>query len=380
MIYRVLHVVRPARGGMKKHLEILFRGLNCEKYHLYLAAPPDDEIITSLEPFARKIFPVPIAEGWDPIRDWQIVRTLCSLIKSERIDLVHTHGLRAGVLGRLAALFAGHRAAVATFHNLLDAKTSFFVFIRFLQAFLNRFATSHIITVSKALQEEVQKYTWTPPEKITVIYNGIDQQVFSNRGTLPLLTPLSFGLPRNLPVVGAVARLEPRKGIKYLIEAVPLVDKYYGPAYFFIVGDGPERESLEELAKKMNLTERVVFTGFRSDIPRLLSLFDLAVIPSVQEGLSIFCLEALASGLAVVATSVGGLREIIRDGETGVLVPPADPAALARAVGELLKNREFAALLARQGRELVARNFSHTQMIKKTEQIYEKVLMERILK
>ncbi|MDH7576316.1 MAG: glycosyltransferase family 4 protein [Bacillota bacterium] len=346
MIYKVLHVVRPVQGGIKKHLLVLLQGFNNKKYHCFLAAPPDHDLVSSLGPFARKIFSVPIAEGWYPARDWQVVRILCDIINKEKFDLVHTHGIRAGILGQMAALLAGHRAVVATIHNSQNPRIPFFTFFRLLQALLYRVSVSHVIAVSEALKGEIQKYEWMPAERITVIYNGIDYRVFKGYEA-PRTLPPSFGLSRDLPVIGTAARLEPRKGIKYLIEAIPFVDKWYGPAYFIIVGDGPERESLEGLVKKMNLSERVIFTGYRSDIPPLLSHFDLVVIPSIQEGLSIFCLEALASGRAVIATSVGGLPEIIRNGRTGVLVPPADPVALAQAIGELLKNRELAVYLGR---------------------------------
>lgn len=371
MAYKVLHVVRPAQGGIKRHLEVLFSGLNRERYLLYLAAPPDSELFTSLRPFAQKFYPVPIGEGWYPSRDWNIVLHLRRIIRDEKIDLVHTHGVRAGILGQMAALAAGSPRVVATIHNSQNPRDRFFIFFRLVQGFLNRIATNHIITVSKALKDEVRSYEWTPAHKITVIYNGINPDDYKRE---PLLSLSALGLTGDLPVVGTVARLEPKKGIRYLIEAVPLIEREYGPVYCLIIGDGPERNALEERVRQMKLTERIKFLGFQKDIQRLIQLFDVVAVPSIQEGLSIFCLEALASARPVVASAVGGIPEIIRDGQTGILIHPADPGALARGVVSLLSNRELAQKLAIQGQQLVFSEFSQCQMLRKTEEIYEKIL------
>ncbi|HHW41964.1 MAG TPA: glycosyltransferase family 4 protein [Syntrophomonadaceae bacterium] len=371
MAYKVLHVVRPAQGGIKRHLEVIFSGLNRERYLLYLAAPPDSELFTSLRPFAQKVFPVSIGEGWHPFRDWNILVHLRRIIRDEKIDLVHTHGVRAGILGQMAALAAGNPCVVATIHNSQNPGERFFIFFRLVQGFLNRTAANHIITVSKALKDEVRSYQWTPAHKITVIYNGINPDDYKCRPLLPFST---LGLSGDLPVVGTVARLEPKKGIRYLIEAVPLIEREYGPVNCVIIGDGPERSALEELVRRMKLTERIKFLGFQKDIPQLIRLFDVVAVPSIQEGLSIFCLEALASARPVVASAVGGIPEIIKDGRTGILVPPADPEALAHGVLTLLRDRELAQKLATQGRQLVSSEFSEYQMLRKTEEIYEKVL------
>ncbi len=371
MAYKVLHVVRPAQGGIKRHLEVLFSGLSRERYLLYLAAPPDSELFTSLRPFAQKVFPVSIGEGWHPSRDWNIILHLRRIIRDEKIDLVHTHGVRAGILGQMAALAAGNPPVVATIHNSQKPRERFFIFFRLVQGFLNRIAANHIITVSKALKDEVRSYQWTPAHKITVIYNGINPDDYKCQ---PLLPFSALGLTGGLPVVGTVARLEPKKGIRYLIEAVPWIERQYGPVNCVIIGDGPERNALEELVRRMKLTERIKFLGFQKDIPRLIQLFDVVAVPSIQEGLSIFCLEALASARPVVASAVGGIPEIIKDGRTGILVPPADPEALAHGVLTLLRDRELAQKLATEGRQLVSREFSQYQMLRKTEEIYKKVL------
>lgn len=373
MPYKVLHIVRPAAGGIKKHLEVIFSKISRQRYLLYLAVPPTSELITALRPFAQKVYPVPIEEHL-PLKDcWRVVRCLRRIIEEEGIDLVHTHGVRATVLGQIAALGVASARVVATFHNTLD-KGSFFILLGFFLGFLNRFAGTQVIAVSQAVKWELCRYLRVPSDRVEVIYNGIDPEEYQLQ-LLPLLPPLDFD--EGLPVIGTVARLEQRKGIRYLIEALPLIEREYKPVNCVVIGEGPERAVLEKRVKELGLAGRVKFLGFQEDILRFIQFFDVVVIPSLQEGQSIFCLEALACSRPVVASAVGGIPEIIRHGETGILVPPADPGAIADAVLTLLKDRELAKRLAMAGRELVLTRFTQEQMLRKTEEVYEKVLEGR---
>lgn len=373
MAVKVLHVVRPVKGGMKKHLEILFGGLDPERYLLYLAAPPGSELFTDLHPFIKGKVPVPIEETWHSLRNWQAIHTLSRVIRVHNIDLVHTHGIMAGAIGQTAALFAGCGRVVATVHNFLNPGTPFFGAYRSFLALLARISISHMITVSDALKLEIQRLKWLPEDRITVVYNGLDACDYRVEVEKPILRK-ALGIPGVLPVVGTVARLEPNKGVRFFLEAAKHIDKEYGPVYLLVVGDGPEREFLQSLAGGLGLAGRVLFIGFRNDVPRLLPLLDVAVIPSLKEGLSIFCLEALAAGRPVVASAVGGLPELIQHGRTGLLVPPGDSGALARAIVTLLRNRVVADTLGRRGREMVAGRFTREQMLAGTIKVYEMVL------
>ncbi|MGB9791951.1 MAG: glycosyltransferase family 4 protein [Thermacetogeniaceae bacterium] len=367
----MLHVVRPVAGGIRKHLETIFSGINREKYLLYLAAPPSSELLTALCPFAQKIFPVPIGEDLT-LRDyWRVVHCLRRILKDEGIDLIHTHGVRAAVLGQMAALGVSSARVVTTFHNSLDIEGSFFIFLRFVLGFLNRLAASQVIAVSHAVKYEICRYLRVPSHRVEVIYNGIEPKEYQRQFSAPF-TPLDFA--EDLPVVGTVARLEHRKGIRYLIKALPLIERKYKPVNCVVIGEGPERDALEKMVEELSLTDRVKFLGFQEDIVQFIRLFDVVVIPSVQEGQSIFCLEALACKRPVVASAVGGIPEIIRHEETGILVPPADPEAIADAVITLLRDQEMAKRLAETGQKLVFDKFTQEQMLIKTEEVYERVL------
>ncbi|MGB4504743.1 MAG: glycosyltransferase family 4 protein [Syntrophaceticus sp.] len=373
MTANVLHVVRPAQGGMKKHLVTLFEGLEKEGFALYLAAPASSDLTVVLRPFTRKTFMIQFDENNNPLQNWRAICSLAQIIRNEKIDLVHTHGVRAGMIGQTAALLARCRKVLATIHNMHNTTLPFANVLRILQSSLMRLAVSHTITVSETLKYELERHMWIPQEKTTVIYNGIDSDLFlSSAG----ISRAAVGIPEDVPVIGTVARLEPAKGIKYLLEAAYLIDKEYGPVYFLIVGDGPDRESLQQQARMLGIEEKVIFYGFSSDIPSLLPVFDIAAIPSLREGMSIFCLEALAAGLPVVASAVGGLTEIISPEKTGFLVPPGDPQALAETLLLLLHNREMAVSLGSKGKEMVVQYFTCSRMIEKTKEIYTMVLRE----
>lgn len=282
---------------------------------------------------------------------------------------MHTHGVRAGIVGQAAALIAGCGKVVATMHNMINyGMMPFSMAFQSMHRILMRRTVRRLITVSEVIKKDIMKYRLFPPEMVTVIYNGVDVALFSKNSCSD--RKISF----NGPVIGTVARLEPAKGIKYLLDAAAIIDKEYPWVYFVIVGDGPERNFLQQYAISLGIERRVFFFGFRNDVPSLLPLFDIAVIPSVQEGLSIFCLEALAAGCPVVASDVGGLAEIIIPYKNGLLVPPKNPRALADALVELLKNRTWAAALGRQGREMVEQKFTYEKMLERTKEVYAQVL------
>jgi len=311
---------------------------------------------------------LPLNESLHPLETWMIVCSLAQFIREEKIDLVHTHGIMAGIVGQAAALIAGCEKVVATMHNLINRRIPFSKAFLTMHGMLMRRTVHTLITVSEAIKKDIVKYRLFPPEMVTVIYNGVDVELFSKKGCLDQ----KFSIKG--PVVGTVARLEPAKGIKYLLDAAAIIDKDHPWVYFVIVGDGPERILLQQYTKQLGIEKKVYFFGFRDDVPNILPLFDVAVIPSVEEGLSIFCLEAMAAGCPVVASDVGGLTEIIIPRKNGLLVPPKNPKALADAIVAVLKNRRWAAALGRQGREMVAQKFTSEKMLERTMKIYAQVL------
>ena len=180
-------------------------------------------------------------------------------------------------------------------------------------------------------------------------------------------------IERSRPVVLTVARLDEQKGHRYLLEAAAQIPE----AQFVLAGDGPLRTSLEAQARSLGVEERVKFLGYRSDIADLLADCDVFVLPSLYEGLPLSILEAMSAGKPVIATHIGGTDEAVIAGETGLLVPPANPTALAAAIRSVLTDRPLAQRLASAGRARVEQEFSATKMVQQVMDVYDELLAKR---
>jgi L-malate glycosyltransferase len=225
-------------------------------------------------------------------------------------------------------------------------------------------------------------------ERIEVIRNGLDLSRFARpAGGADVRREL--GLPAQAPLVLLLARLTPQKGIEVFLEAAAAVNRRFPETHFLIVGDlytgtgkgtverdGSYMESLRGLAARFGVGDRVIFTGFRSDVPELLSQATLSVLPSIEgEGLPNAIMESMAAGVPVVATRVGGSAEVVgEDGVAGLLVPPRDPAALGEAVCAVLADRELALRLGREARSRMQHHFSLERMVRQTENLYAGLL------
>jgi glycosyltransferase involved in cell wall biosynthesis len=213
-----------------------------------------------------------------------------------------------------------------------------------------------------------------PPDRCLVVHEGIDLEHVA--AAPPANVHAELWLPRHAPIVGNIAALAPHKGQRYLVDAAALVVREVPDARFVILGEGELRPQLEKQVREHHLEKHVALPGFRPDALSLLKGFDLFVMSSVTEGLGTSILDAMACGKAVVGTRAGGIPEVVADGQTGLLVPPRDPAALARAIVELLsdpqrRDRMGAAALAR-----VRARFSADRMVRETLQVYTRLLRE----
>ncbi len=275
-------------------------------------------------------------------------------VARERIDVVHTHMDVADFYGALAGRLGGARCVVATKHAPDEFRTRP-TWKRYPFLVLERLAyemEDAVIVVSEGLASFLEEAERLPRRKMVVIGHGIDG--VSGAGPRPE-TRRALGLPPLDPLLGAVGRLSPEKGHGVLLRALPTILATFHRVGVVLVGDGPSRSELEAETRRLGIADRVVFLGQRRDVPVVLAALDLFVQPSLYEGFGISLLEAMAAGLPIVASRVGGIPEVVQDGATGLLVPPRDPAALASAVIRLLRDREEAGRLgaaaARRARE-----------------------------
>lgn len=208
-------------------------------------------------------------------------------------------------------------------------------------------------------------------EKIDVVHDGIDVDTIAKRPRLDLHS--EYWLPHGVPVIINVGALVGHKGQRYLVEAMPLVMREVPDAHLVIFGEGELRAPLEKQIKQLNLTRRVLLPGFREDVLSLMKSADLFVMSSVTEGLGSAVLDAMAMGHAVVGTKAGGIPEAVVPGETGLLVEPADAKGLARAIVQLLKDRDLRTRLGEAGRARVKQHFDVDHLVDGTLAVYQRV-------
>ena len=220
--------------------------------------------------------------------------------------------------------------------------------------------------------------------KIAVIRNGVDLTRFDDLPS-PVTLRRELGLPDDTPIVGVVSRLTRLKGLEQFLEAAAIVRSCVPTVRFLVVGetnpmDRQYLRELQEYAARCGVAEHVTFTGLRTDVPAMLAGFTVSVMPSLNEALSNVVLESMAAGAPTVATRVGGTPEAVIDGVTGILVQPADSAALADAIVHLLNNPQLAAQLGRAARAHIADHFSVRRMVRATEDLYTDLLERKLRK
>jgi len=360
----VFHLVEDLKtGGAERVIADIVEGLDRKRFEarvwcLTRGGETADELL-------EKGVEVRILGIWSYHNPLNIIR-LSRLLKKEKPDIVHTHGYFASVIGRLAAKKAGLPIIITHVHSTYwEYKKRHLLIERYLSR-----CTHRIICCSEAVKNFVTGHEKIKEDKTVVIYNGVDEERF-----LPVQDPspvrARLGIDRESPVVGTVSSLTPHKGQKYLIQAAAKIREKYPATRFLIVGDGPLRRSLEEQALELSLQSSLIFTGARRDIPDLLSLMDIFVLPSSsREGLGIAIIEAMAMEKPTVATDIGGIPEVVQDGETGLLVRPGDSAALAKAIIELIDNPDRAKAMGKKGRNRFAQKFTRKTMLSKIEDLY----------
>ena len=296
----------------------------------------------------------------DPSAVWRLYR----FFRDRAPDVVHTHLWGADLWGRLAARAAGVRNLVSTAHNVDTWKRGYHFAVD------RRLAprTTHLVAVSGQVREFYESHG-VGRGRWRVIYNGILETK-----ALPRVRGDAFrelGIGGDDRVVGLVGRLVPAKAPQVFLRAVARASARVPNLKALVVGDGPLRDSLREEVARLGLGSRVVFAGLRKDVPALLAGTDQVVFSSEREGLSIAMLEAMAAGVPVVATRVGGTPELIEDGASGILVPPGQPDVLGDRIAEVLLDAGLAGRLAAGARDRVGKRFSLHKMVADHQELYQ---------
>ena len=304
-----------------------------------------------------------------PLRDLYALKALRRQIREGRPEIIHTHTSKAGFLGRLAARLEHVPHIIHTPHGHVfggyfsPAASRLFIGLERLAA---RW-TDRIVTLTDAEAAQHLALGIGRPEQFITIASGVDLDDIASAAPVRL-TPHG-------PVIGTVGRLTSIKGHQHLIDAVPEILRRCPAANVALVGDGELRQALTERARRLDVNSRVIFTGYREDIPALIAGMDVFVLPSLNEGMGRVLVMAMALGKPIVASRVGGVPELLGQGEAGLLVPPADPRALADAICTLLADPVRAKTLGEVGRRR-APAYSADAMVQALARLYREVLSD----
>jgi len=296
---------------------------------------------------------------------------LARRLRKAQVDLVHAHDFKSDLVSVMASRLAGV-PVVTTVHGYIAVTGKSQLYKR-LDLMLLR-AMDRVIVVSETMKRDLGG-RGVAGKRLAVVRNGIaiDTYEFGRRSRT---LRAESGLPEDAPVVGHIGRLSPEKGQARLLRTFPRVLEAVPRARLFIVGDGPEMRALQELARSLGLEEATRFLGYREDVREVFANLDLLVLSSDTEGLPNVVLEAMAMGVPVVATAVGGTPEVVEHGVTGLLVPAGDEGALAAAIVETFARPEAAADRVRRARAFVEGHCSMEALIRSTHQMYRELVAE----
>ncbi len=376
---RVLMVVRPASGGMREHVLSLSSGLAERGHAVEVAAPAASDVAHAARNAGFEVHTVPIAGPLHPLEDPRAVVALRRIVRDGDFDLVHAHGFKAGFVGRLGNALSGSGPFVVTAHNhvLRREETSASAKWRYrtVERALTR-SVSHYIAVSDSIRAELIDDYGIAAERVTTVRNGVAPEAFVAEQDR-FGCRRAIGIAAETPTFGLAARFSTQKGLRHLISSLAEVQRVVPGALLLLGGSGPQESELREQAAALQVSSAIRWLGQVDDMPAFLAALDVYVSPSVTEALGLGLIEAGLAGVPTVATDVGGVGEVVLADKTGLLVPPADPPALAKAIVRLLTHRDFAHTLADAARERCLTEFDPRHMIDGTLDVYAAVLGSR---
>ena len=357
-------------AGTERHILELAEGLRALDVPVRIGCPAPS--VLGERAAAARIPTVTIQKGG--LYDAPAIRILTGLLRAGEIDLIHAHNGRTGLAAAVSTWRAGLGRTVATQHFITPGRLRQGAVKRALSAVAHGWTNAriaHFVAISGAVRDAMLARGDAGPERITVVPNGLS--VPAPRPGAAARVRAEFYLAPGTPLVVCVARLEREKDLPTLLAALPAVARAVPGVRCLIVGDGADRAALAQRLADLGLAETVTLTGFRPDPLDFIAAAEVFVLPSPAEPFGLAILEAMALGRPVVAMDGGGPREIVVEGETGRLVAPGDPAALATALTALLRDATLRARLGERGRARFDAFFTTGHMARATLDLYERV-------
>ncbi|MBI2902066.1 MAG: GT4 family glycosyltransferase PelF [Candidatus Methylomirabilis oxyfera] len=368
-------------GGPAIHAILLAEGLRSRGYETVLVSGQEGPQEGSLRDRAvRKgvapLFLPELGREVRPGRDLLALYKLVRLLRQQQPEIVHTHTAKAGALGRIAAKIAGIPIVVHTFHGHVmhgyfsHRVTRFFLAIERCLAM----ASTRILTVSEGLRDELLRLGIGRPDTIEVMPLGLELDGLLRSDVRRGEFRRRLGISPEVPLVGIIARLVPIKDLTTFLEAASGLHRSRPDVRFLIVGDGELRPQLEQQAVAFGLHHCVDFLGWQRELEPIYADLNLVALSSLNEGTPVSLIEAMAAGLPVVATRVGGVSDLVEHGKTGLLVPPKNPAALSEAMNALLGDPDRGRQMGRLAREAVYPKYSDAALIDRMDRLYSSMI------
>jgi glycosyltransferase involved in cell wall biosynthesis len=299
-----------------------------------------------------------------------LARRIRAYVSAHKVRIVHTHTPRARLAAAMALVDVPQTTHLATEHLLYAPRDRRLGLIYTLLDRLALYPADHIVAVSQGMRRQIVALPGLNTRRVTAIQNAIDCEYFFAPEQRDACRS-EFGLSPEFQVIGYAGRIDWVKRLDLLLEAFSEVVSQHPQARLMIIGEGSQRPRLETLAASLGISHELIWTGFRQDMPRLLAAMDIYVQPSINEGLSLSILEAMAAGKAVIATDVGGAQEVLTHQKTGILIPPGSSPAIGAALIDLLDHPDKHTALARAARDHVVHEFGVNRMVEGYRRVYE---------
>ena len=390
---KVFHIItRFDKGGSAENTFLTLMGLDKERYDVILIrglslesnmTVHESEAIENnlgeLEREGIRIITIPeLVRRIHPYCDLKALFILIRIFHRERPHIVHTHTSKTGILGRWAAFFAGVPVIIHTPHGHIfwgyfgRLKTMVYILLEKISALI----TDKLVMLTEQEKRDHLGVHVAPEEKFTVVHSGVNLGHFKNVPVDPFEMKRKLDIPEDSLVVGTAGRLTPVKGPEYLIHAAKEITAARQGVSFVFLGDGELRDQLEAMVEQLGLKENVKFLGWWQDVADVMSVFDIFVLPSLNEGMGRVLIEAMVLGKPVVASSIGGIPDLVIDGENGFLFPVGDIEALVARIKDLLNDSGKRENMGNSGQRLAVK-YSSDEMVGKIDILYGQLLREK---
>ncbi|MDO9528060.1 MAG: glycosyltransferase family 4 protein [Syntrophales bacterium] len=393
MKIKAIHIItRLDKGGSAENTLLTLMGLDREIYDVALVrglstesnmaedeSRAVEESVRDVEGEGVRVVTIPsLVRRIQPLYDLKAFFTLIKILRQERPDIVHTHTSKAGIMGRWAAFFSQVPIITHTPHGHVfwgyfgRLKTGIFILLEKISALI----TDRLVMLTEQEKNDHLHFHIAPEDKFTVVHSGINLDKFSKISVEPGVMKRRLGIPEGNLVVGTTGRLTHVKGHRYLIEAAGKIVSFRPDTTFVFLGDGELLDEFKNMAAKFGIEANVKFLGWRSDVTEVMSTFDIFALPSLNEGMGRVLVEAMALGKPIVASDIGGIPDLVVDGENGYLIPVGDVDALAAMIRRLLDDPGKREEMGNAGQRYAV-NFSAEEMMKKIDRLYRELAVLR---